>query len=199
MLTRLGIDTLLDVGAHEGEWAAALRRLGYAGRIISYEPVGSLYRTLAKRSAADGAWKAVNAAVGRESSTASLAVRRNTMMSSLRPIAMVPDSHRDQVAVVARETVRVVRLEDEWPGGRVMLKVDTQGFDLEVLAGCGSRLDEVLAVQIELGFQPTYEGQPDYLKALGALDAWGFKPAGFIPLWWDGDGRLLEGDCLLCR
>lgn len=129
LLARLRIDTVLDVGAHEGEWATSLRRLGYTGRIISYEPASFVYRKLAARAANDSAWETINAAAGRENTMASLVVRHNTMMSSLRSIAFVPDSHRDQAAVVARETVRVIRLEDEWPGGRVMLKVDTQGSD----------------------------------------------------------------------
>ncbi len=70
---------------------------------------------------------------------------------------------------------------------------------LGVLAGCGARLDEVLAVQVELAFQPTYEGQPHYLDALRTLDTWGFRPVTFYPNWWDAEGRLLEGECLLCR
>ena len=198
-LERRQIDTVLDVGAHQGEWALGLRKLCYAGRIVSYEPGSHAFGKLVAAAAHDPSWEARRAAAGRKRGTALLQVRQNTMMSSLRSVISVPDSYRDQVEVEATETVDVIRLEDEWPGGRVMLKVDTQGSDLEVIAGCGDRLADVLMLQIELAFRTTYEGQPDYLSALSHVAALGFEPMSLTPFWWDDEGHALEADCVLIR
>jgi FkbM family methyltransferase len=195
----LEIDTVLDVGAHEGEWALGLRRLGFAGRIISYEPGSAAYGRLQAAAAEDPMWEARHVAVGRQRGTASLQVRRNTMMSSLRSVVSVPESHRGQAGVAKTETVEVIALDDEWPGGRVLLKIDTQGSDLEVITGCRDRMTDVALLQIELAVRPTYEGQPDYITALAHVRALGFEPVALTPIWWDDDGRILEADCVLIR
>src|SRR5690349_7074827 len=135
LIARLGVDTVLDVGAHEGDWAAGLRRLGYGGRIISYEPGAAAFESLARRAARDERWEVRRAAVGAENGAVSLEVRRNSMMSSVRQVARVPAGYAEQVAVVRTEEVPMVRLDANWPGGRVMLKCDTQGLDLDVVDG----------------------------------------------------------------
>lgn len=38
LLERYQIETVLDVGANEGQFGAALRHSGYHGRLISFEP-----------------------------------------------------------------------------------------------------------------------------------------------------------------
>jgi len=198
-LARLEIDTLLDVGAHEGEWALGMRRLGVGQRIVSYEPGSSAYEKLALAAAHDQGWETRHAAVGATRGTATLQVRRNTMMSSLSPIVSVPEAYRDQSSVTGTETVVLVRLEDEWPCGRVMLKIDTQGSDLDVVSGCGEKLADVHLLQIELAFRPAYDGQPHYLDALSHVASLGFEPLTITPVWWDDDGRVLEADCVLIR
>src|SRR5215218_999894 len=54
-----GVDVVLDVGANTGQYGALLRELGFAGRILSLEPVAEAFAELAGRAAADGAWEAV--------------------------------------------------------------------------------------------------------------------------------------------
>jgi FkbM family methyltransferase len=199
LIARLGVDTVLDVGAHEGDWAAGLRRLGYGGRIVSFEPGAAAFESLARRAARDDRWEVRRAAVGAENGSVSLEVRRNSMMSSVRRVARVPAGYAEQVAVVRTEEVPMVRLDAAWPSGRVMLKCDTQGLDLDVIDGCGRHLDDVVLLQLELAFRATYEGQPEYLEALERLQARGFRPAILEPHWWDEDGLLLEADCVLRR
>src|SRR5436305_14828945 len=58
------IDLVLDVGARQGEFGRFLRRNGYRGRIVSFEPVCSNYEILTKRTAADTLWSCRNEAVG---------------------------------------------------------------------------------------------------------------------------------------
>ena len=42
---------------------------------------------------------------------------------------------------------------------RTLLKIDTQGFEDEVLAGAGDHVDEFAAIQLELSMVELYEGQ----------------------------------------
>src|SRR5207245_1501128 len=81
---------------------------------------------------------------------------------------------RNLLATEGSATGRMVRLHYVYPdhvrpGERVFLKIDTQGWDAEVLTGAGDRLEEVLGLQLELSLKHTYEGQPDYLELLSTL------------------------------
>lgn len=39
MVSRLGIHVVLDVGANAGDYAAELRKKGFKGRIMSFDPL----------------------------------------------------------------------------------------------------------------------------------------------------------------
>ncbi len=68
------IDTVLDVGANVGQFGASLRSKGYRGRIVSFEPVASVFQTLAARAKADGNWEAYHCALGAETGEATIHV-----------------------------------------------------------------------------------------------------------------------------
>ena len=61
---RYAINCVLDVGANEGQTGAALRRLGYRGRIVSFEPVKRSFEVLAARCALDSDWRCHQIRVG---------------------------------------------------------------------------------------------------------------------------------------
>ena len=75
------------------------------------------------------------------------------------------------------------------------LKVDTQGFEKEVLDGAGSHLSDFSAIQLELPLRSLYEEQPLLLEMLAFMEKRGFavamaKENGFD----DSKVRLLELD-----
>src|SRR3954466_12945604 len=63
LLGELGVTLVLDVGANVGEYGVLLRRLGYAGRIVSFEPVAANVEGL--RSRVDALWAVEHVALGR--------------------------------------------------------------------------------------------------------------------------------------
>jgi hypothetical protein len=104
------------------------------------------------------------------------------------------------------ETVEVRRLDELFAQiaapathPRTYLKMDTQGFDLEVLAGASGCLDEVVALQTELSVRALYEGMPSWLEALTELRRLGFTPTGFYAVGRDSSWRVLEYDCVMTR
>jgi hypothetical protein len=53
LLRAYDIDFVVDVGANAGQYAAGLRAAGYAGRIVSFEPLTAPHRALAGATARD--------------------------------------------------------------------------------------------------------------------------------------------------
>ena len=135
-----GIATVIDVGANEGHYGVDLRERGFAGRIVSFEPIPSVYRLLAARAAADPTWEAHQLGVGDEEGELPISVSAATVFSSFKPPTGYTRDKFEGAKEARRETVPVVRLDRflaDRPEllGDCFLKVDTQGFEREVLEG----------------------------------------------------------------
>jgi hypothetical protein len=83
---------------------------------------------------------------------------------------------------------------------RPYLKLDTQGFDLDVFAGAGERIGEFAGMQSELALMQVYEGMPRLPEALPVYEAAGFDVAAMYPVSRQGKtARVLEFDCVMVR
>ena len=204
----LEIDCVLDVGAHEGEFAALLRDLGYAGDIISFEPVAATFATLARARAGDKRWRGHNIALGAADTELALNIYAGSVFNSfLKPAANGTTRFRAATQIVRVDKVPVRRLESildgiliARPAARIFLKIDTQGYDLQVVRGAGRQLGAICALQSELAARATYEGMPTLPEALAELDQLGFEVTGLFPVARELDHlRVIEFDCVMCR
>ena len=136
------IDCILDVGANVGQYRKFLRnQVGYEGLIISFEPDPSNIAALRKAQRKDGKWVIQDCALGKETSTLVLNIMESSVFNSfLEPDDSETDQFQGENRVVERVEVQVKRLDqmiqglkDEYGFKNVFLKLDTQGFDLDVL------------------------------------------------------------------
>lgn len=203
-LTTRGIDTVLDVGANVGQFAVTTRNAGFAGRIISCEPLDGAYAELASRAARDDEWTALHTAVGREPGELRINVSANSYSSSALPMT---DAHRDNapgseyVATEPAPVTTVAELVDAYDvdPARTLLKIDTQGFEDEVLAGAGELVDRFAALQLELSFVELYAGQRLFDEVYADLRGRGLRIHSLEPGFSATDGRLLQVDGLFVR
>lgn len=200
VLDRARVNCVLDVGAHKGGYRDLLRATGYAGEIVSFEPVNAL------PTHADPHWRAHRLALGSAAGSAEIHVARESNFSSLLEPNAFSLEHFGGSAVQRTETVEVARLDAIFaevtahvPEPRVLLKTDTQGWDLEVIEGAAGVLDRVVALQVELSVRAIYEGAPDWLTSLARLRELGFRPAQLTSVGRDDSLGVLELDCLLVR
>lgn len=208
LLRELAIDLVLDVGAHEGEFAGFLRDLGYDGDIVSFEPVAASFEALSRARAGDKRWQGMNLALGAADSVLEMNIYSGSVFNSfLKPTDTGTDRFRDITQLVRVDKVPVRRLDavlDELlatrPAARIFLKMDTQGYDLQVVRGAGTRLPAIRALQTELAARPTYEGMPTLPEALTELGSHGFELTGMFPVARELDHlRVIEFDCVMCR
>jgi FkbM family methyltransferase len=207
LLTRYEVNCVLDVGANAGQYATMLRRIGYRGHIVSFEPVPQFFTELAANAAPDARWSVHNLALGSADDTADMNVTRNTL-SSLLPASEYGERRFQSLRRPATLRVPVRRLDgvlDEiLPPGldrpRIFLKLDTQGYDVRAFEGLGERHRDVVAMQSEVALLRIYEGMPRLPEALSTYERAGFEVSGMFPVNRDGGTlRILEYDCLLVR
>jgi FkbM family methyltransferase len=199
------IDHVLDVGANTGQFGRTLRSV-YAGRISSFEPVSRPFQELEANIGSDGDWHAYNFALGSSESTQVIHVSPSSVFSSLLPTNDYCASRFGARSVANREElIRIRRLDavlDEIAAAgslqKIFLKLDTQGFDMEVFKGLGNRLDDVRVLQSEISLIPIYDNMPHWTESISLYEEAGFGVVGMFPVTWDA-GRVVEYDCLLTR
>lgn len=199
------IDVVVDVGANRGQFGQALRRTGYAGRIVSFEPVERNFQLLQQTAQGDAQWQFHRLALGRENAEIEINVSDSTVFSSFLDLNAWGKTHfGDEAAPSRKEAVSVRRLDAILPQSgldvstaRILLKMDTQGFDLEAFAGASGLYDRICALQSEISGVPIYDGMPHFTKSLEIYEAAGFKLAGMYPIHADGALSVIEFDCLM--
>jgi FkbM family methyltransferase len=195
------IDAVLDVGANRGQWARQLRRQGYAGRILSFEPLADAFVELERAAAGDPAWECRRVALGEADGEAELHVAGNSTSSSLLPMLERHRASAPESAYTGSEPVPAARLDTIAPAGdRPFLKLDVQGYELSVLRGGERTLARVRAAECELSLVPLYEGQALLTEVVAELDESGLAlvalERGFRE---PGTGRLLQLNGLFVR
>lgn len=201
------IDTILDVGANSGQFAAIAFDAGFNGLLVSFEAQASVHAELERRAAGRGrSWiVAPRAALGSGSGKIEINISENSVSSSILPMKSVHLQAEPQSRYVAKETVDLVRL-DGLAGPLVaqarnmMIKVDTQGYEKEVLEGATGILDRTAAIQLELSLVPLYDGAPSFVELTSYVQQLGYELFSIVPGFRDRhSGRLLQIDGFFVR
>ena len=202
LLATAGIDLVIDVGANVGQYASAMRRSGWAGRIVSFEPLSDQYRQLELAAGRDRLWETRHLALGRVPGRLEMRVASNNGASrSLLPMA--ESRHLDAAAVttIGTQTVDVARLDDvALPGKVYYLKLDVQGYEPEVLAGAEETLAHTALLEAELSLVELYEGQLLFQDVVDLLRDNGLVLIGIEPEFADADtGEWLQVNGFFAR
>lgn len=198
------IETVLDVGANIGQFGTILRKQGYRGRIISFEPIRAVFETLKAVADRDGNWEAHNYAFGSASAVKNIQISENTEFSSLLDQTPAAQEFDPRAQVIRQEPVEVKRLDDEFASlraDRVFLKIDAQGYEWEILEGAPATLKLILGIQVELPLTHLYKGVWSLTEALEYLLQRGFILAQVRPVNYDNKDwvSMVEIDCMFRR
>ena len=206
LLRHHGIDLIFDVGANTGQFASHVFGLGYAGRIVSFEPQSVPHAALLARSRANSRWEvAERCCLGDHDGETEIHVSQNSISSSVLPISALHTAISPEAGYVGVERVPMRRLDDlarrHLDGSHAaLLKIDVQGYERHVMEGASETLARVKGLQVEISLRTVYEGQMLFLPMLTWIMGMGFQPARFLPAFLEQDtGRWLQTDALFFR
>lgn len=205
LFKHFGVTSIIDIGANAGQFHDQMRnQIGFKGPIYSFEPDPVLAAALADRAATDPNWTIFPVALGASAGMTTFNVMTNPVYNSFR----VPDSrqlaHHENGNIVAYTVEVEVRTLDamaaEFPDlAHTYVKVDTQGFDLEVLKGGQQVARQIPALQTEVSLTPLYLGGPTISESIAAFSEVGLSVADLFLVSTDGQHRAAEFDCVMVR
>jgi FkbM family methyltransferase len=205
LFQHFGITSVIDVGANAGQFRDQMRdEVGFAGPIHSFEPDPALAAALARRAASDPAWTVSPCALGASAGTMAFNIMDNPVYNSFH----APEGQEAGHAANGNRVVRTVDVEVRTLDAaaaslpdlaHAFLKIDTQGFDLEVLKGGEAVARQIPVLQTEVSLRRLYSGGPSMDEAIAAFGRLGFAVADLFLVSTDGGHRAVEFDCIMVQ
>jgi FkbM family methyltransferase len=180
------INTILDVGANKGQFAVKIVNNGFEGSIISFEPLSSAHKKLLNIAKNFKNNNKVNwiieerVAIGNKNKKTIINISENSESSSILKILPKHTNLKPESITAGQEPVTMKKMDDYFDlvvnyKSPYLLKIDTQGYEMEVLKGSRNLLNIVNFLLIEVSLIELYEGQKLLKDVLDFLSKKKFK------------------------
>lgn len=200
-LSNYNFETILDIGANKGQFAARMRLLFPKAKIYSFEPIPEVYNDLCLKFEKDKNFKAFNIGLGQESGTFDFFQNDFSDSSSLLPMK---DFHKETFPQTLNEKKIQIKVEslDVFAStlklkSPLLIKIDVQGFEKMVILGGKETLKKADLVIVEVSFFALYENQVFFGSVYSELIALGFEYQGnYEQMSSPIDGCILQADAI---
>jgi FkbM family methyltransferase len=203
VLQNLKCDYVVDVGANRGQFALIARKMFPKAKIHSFEPLEEPAQIFKKVLGNDSGVTLHPYAIGREKMTTVIHVTRNDDSSSILSITQTQSSMFPGATEMETRQVTVLPLSQVLDAESIppaaLLKIDVQGFELEVLKGCSDILGKFSHLYIECSFVELYKDQALAHQIISWLEQRGFILSGIHNLYYEKNGSAIQGDFLFTR
>lgn len=205
-LTDYNFDTILDIGANEGQYARFIKNLFPNARLISFEPIKECYDILVSVSNPEMRnFTAFNYALGDENKTEKFHLNDFNPSSSLLDISNASIEHFPFTKNQRTINVEVKRLDDIVdelnPEGKMLVKIDVQGYEKNVLmGGCNFLKTGEKMIILEVSIKKLYNNEPDFHEIYNILYSMGYSYIGNLDqLYSPVNGEILQIDAVFYR
>lgn len=171
IIDKYEIENFVDIGAHEGEWAKRLDRLGLELKLFAIEPSSQCFNNIIK---ANRYRAALQVALSSRKGTSRL-WETGSVFASLKKDLKTQNNSSEEVELDTLDAVSKNLPEIDW--ARSILKIDVQGSELDVLIGAKVILKKVPVILIECGLNPRYKGASTLSEISNFLALRGFEVA----------------------
>jgi FkbM family methyltransferase len=200
VLKGLSFDFIVDVGANRGQFALISRKIFPQAEIHSFEPLEEPAKIFKRVFGKDSKVTLHTCAIGREKTTATIHITKDDDSSSLLPITKTQSSMFPGATEKEARQVTVLPLSQALGTIPIplasLLKIDVQGFELEVLQGSEDILNKFSYLYIECSFIELYAGQALAHQIIAWLEHRNFVLRDICNLYYEKGGKAVQGDFL---
>lgn len=198
---------LLDVGASNGWFSNAVSSILPIKKCVSYEPLPDQWPPVPSNNSVFPC-EYNKKAVGATSGSIEISLANHPGLSSILPMN---DSYAyefidyKEIKIKEKKTVEMVSLDDEFerkfePDIPGILKIDTQGYEMEVLKGATNILDSgcVAIVLLEVMLENKYDGQANIFEVIEFMQKYKFSVFSIFRGYQEKSGQISEFDIIFC-
>ena len=166
-LRNLNIDKIIDIGAHKGEFLEKMLKIEKVNLFYAFEPQKDIFDILNKKFSNNDKIKLLNYALDKEITNKNLQINKFSMTSSLAEINekslylklknFLTRSKSNFVDEYEVKTNTVDNVFKDVNLEKTLLKIDVEGFEMNVIKGSKIKLKEIPYLLIENQFGNHYK------------------------------------------
>ena len=166
-LRKLDIDKIIDIGAHKGEFLEKMLKIEKINSFYAFEPQKNIFNNLSKKFSQNQKINLFNYAVDKEISKKKLKINKLSMTSSLAEInekslylklknfmTFSKKNFEEEYEIQTNTVDEIFRNIDLQ---KTLLKIDVEGFELNVIKGSQMKLKEIPFILMENQFGNHYK------------------------------------------
>jgi len=198
LLRNIFCKTIVDIGANRGQFSLVARHCFKDAQILAFEPLPQPFKVLQNIFVNDHMITLHQMAIGSASIPQQMHISQRDDSSSLLPITdlqnrVFPGTKERAIINVDVKPMDTI-LKEEAIRHPALLKIDVQGYELEVLKGCKNTLGLFTYVYVECSYLELYQGQPLANEIISFLDIHGFDLKGVYNTEYDKLGTAIQSD-----
>ena len=200
-LTELGIKTIIDIGANEGQFAEKITAILPEASLICFEPLPEPFRKLKEKFAGKPGFSCLEIALGEREGRQKIFRNEYSPSSSILPMKSAHKEAFDHARREFEEEISIRRLDSVAKqikiAGPYLVKIDVQGYEKQVIDGGADIIKNAAMIIIETSFVELYENSPLFGDIYDKLTSLGFQYAGSLKqLPRPSDGKILQQDAI---
>ena len=166
-LRNLNIDKIIDIGAHKGEFLEKMLKIEKVNLFYAFEPQKDIFDILNKKFSSNDKITLLNYALDKEIANKKLQINKFSMTSSLAEINekslylklknFLTRSKSNFVDEYEVQTNTVDNVFKDVNLEKTLLKIDVEGFEMNVIKGSKIKLKEIPYILIENQFGNHYK------------------------------------------
>lgn len=179
-IKKFQIDCFWDIGANIGQTGLSLREHGYKGNILSFEPQEEAYNKLLKTSFKDPNWRIYEKCGLGKNGFKKINISQNSVSSSFLEMENLHLETNPESKFIKKEDVKIVSLYEAFIKEKRkfknnFLKIDTQGYEKEILESGENILNNFIGISCEISVQPLYKNEAKFLDIISYLNTKGYE------------------------
>ena len=194
------VETIIDVGANKGQFSLASRFILPNSKIYSFEPLEKPAKIFKSLFSYDKKVVLFRYALGAKKSSLDINISRKDDSSSILNISKNQTSIFPGTDYLRSEKIDLAPLsfflKPKHFKNRTLMKIDVQGFELEVLKGSYDLFKYIHYIYVECSFIQLYEKQPLAYNVIKFLEDFSFYLKGIYNPYYKKDGVVIQADFL---
>ena len=166
-LCELDIEKIIDIGAHKGEFLETCSKIKKVNSFYAFEPQKNIFKELSEKFVKNEKIKLFNFAMDKEITNKKLKINKLSMTSSLAEInekslylkfknflTFSKSNFEDEYEI---QTNTVDKIFENISLQKALLKIDVEGFEMNVIEGSQMKLKEIPFILLENQFGNHYK------------------------------------------